>query len=415
MSEVTDYTALLYYMENDSFRWNAPVQTGTQVVVTYSFTERNDLHNPTNYDSYGATEYWAYDDAQRLLFRDALDTFEAVSGVVFVEVQGPAMINVFGSSGGWAGGWANIAQSGETYTSQGDLVNASQDMEAGDYGYQVNLHELGHALGLAHPHDGEITLLGSHDTQSNTVMTYNNEYPNTTELGSLDVQALQHLYGGADSFDGWTVSVNDNDVVTIVGTRAAQTILATDQNTRILGRGGDDVLLGREADDRLFGGAGSDSLTGGLGNDLLRGNRGNDLLIGDIDQSGYSGSGPSQDRLIGGGGSDTLYGGSGNDRLVGSRGADRLFGGDGNDVLRGGGGSDVFVFTSADGYDSDRIADFTSGKDQIDLSDLGIAGLQSLTLEYANGNTMVSYGNNWIEIELTGVSDPLGASDFIFA
>jgi len=414
MSEVTDYTALLYYMENDSFRWNAPVQTGTQVVVTYSFTETNNLQDPATYDSYGATEYWAYTDAQRLLFRDALDTFEAVSGVVFVEVQGTAMINVFGSSGGWAGGWANIAQSGETYTSQGDLVNAYQTMELGDYGYQVNLHELGHALGLAHPHDGEITLVDSHDTQSNTVMTYNNEHPNATELGSLDVQALQHLYGGADSFDGWTVSVNANDLVTITGTRAAQTILATDQETRILGRGGDDVLLGREADDRLFGGGGNDSLTGGLGNDLLRGNRGNDLLIGDLDQNGYSGSGPSQDRLIGGGGSDTLYGGSGNDRLVGNRGADRLFGGDGDDVLRGGGGSDVFVFTNADSYDSDRIVDFTSGRDQIDLSDLGITSLHNLTVDYADGNTTIYY-SNWIDIELTGVSDPLSASDFIFA
>lgn len=413
MSEVSNYTALLYYVENDSFRWNGPAQTGTQVVVTYSFTKTEDLQNPLEYDAYGATNYWSYDATQRASFRDALDTFESVSGVVFVEVQGPAMINAFGSSGGQAGGWANVAQSSDTYTSQGDLVNGYQNMVAGTYGYQVNLHELGHAMGLSHPHDGDITLSDSHDTQSNTVMTYNNDHANTTELGSLDVQALQHLYGAADSFDGWTVSVNANDGVTITGTRAAQTILATDQDTHIFGRGGDDLLLGREADDLLIGGGGHDSLTGGLGNDLLRGGGGKDLLIGDVNQSGYSGSGSAADRLIGGGGQDTLYGGSGNDRLNGNRGADLLFGGDGDDILRGGGGRDVFVFTSADSYDSDRIADFTSGVDQIDLSDLGFAGLQNLTVDYIDGNATVSY-SNWFEIELTGVSEPLSASDFIF-
>ncbi|NRB19353.1 MAG: matrixin family metalloprotease [Rhodobacteraceae bacterium] len=414
MSEVSNYTALLYYMENDSLRWNAPVQTGTQVVVTYNFTGTTDLQDPASYDLYRATDYWAYDDAQRLLFREALDKFEAVSGVIFVEVQGPAMINVFGSSGGWAGGWANIAQSGETFTSQGDLVNAYQDMDAGEYGYQVNLHELGHALGLAHPHDGDITLLDAYDTQPNTVMTYNIEQPYTAKLGPLDVQALQHLYGGAGSFDGWTVSVDANDVVKITGTGAAQTILATDQNTRILGRGGDDVLLGREADDRLFGGGGHDTLTGGLGNDLLRGNRGKDLLIGDLDQSGYSGSGSAKDRLYGGRGADTLYGGSGDDKLVGNRGADRLIGGAGNDILRGGGGDDVFVFTSADNYDSDRITDFTTGSDLIDLSAFSSASMDRLTFDYAGGNTIVAYGT-WFELELTGVTDPLSASDFIFA
>ncbi|PCJ07302.1 MAG: hypothetical protein COB16_11485 [Rhodobacteraceae bacterium] len=432
MSEVANYTALLYYLEDDSFRWNASVDIGTQVVVSYSFTEAKNLQNPAVYDAYGATSYWSYDAAQRLLFRDALDTYEAVSGVIFVEVQGPAMINVFGSSGGWSGGWANIAQSGETYTSQGDLVNAYQGMGPGEYGYQVNLHELGHAMGLAHPHDGEITLASGYDTQTNTVMTYNNENPNATELGSFDVQALQHLYGDAGRFDGWTVSVDAGDVVTITGTQAGQTILATDQTTRIFGRGGDDMLLGREANDRLFGGGGHDTLIGGLGNDRLRGGGGRDLLIGDSDQSDYSGTGSARDRLVGGRGTDTLYGGSGNDLLVGNGGGDRMFGGAGNDELRGGrgrdwlsggdgadrltggGGRDVFIFTNADAYETDRITDFTVGSDRIDLSAFSIMNMSSLTFDYTGSNTILSY-SSWFELELTGVSDPLSASDFIFA
>jgi len=184
-------------------------------------------------------------------------------------------------------------------------------------------------------------------------------------------------------------------------------------NDTLIGGLGDDKLRGGGDRDLLFAGSGNDTLTGGLGDDKLRGGGDRDLL--------FAGSG--NDTLIGGHGSDTLYGDSGNDWLDGNSGSDvlrggggrdRLSGGDGADVLIGGGDSDVFIFTNADAYETDRIIDFIAGSDQIDLSAFNHMSMDSLSFDYAGGNATLSY-SNWFELELTGVSDPLIASDFIFA
>jgi D-alanyl-D-alanine carboxypeptidase len=110
----------------------------------------------------------------------------------------------------------------------------------------------------------------------------------------------------------------------------------------------DNLVLGLGGDDRLLGGAGNDRLVGGSGHDRLIGRNGND-------------------RLEGGQGHDQLNGGSGNDILSGDA---------GRDVLLGGAGADTFVFLapgdSPAGRHADRIGDFVSGVDKIDLSAIGI-------------------------------------------
>jgi Ca2+-binding RTX toxin-like protein len=79
-----------------------------------------------------------------------------------------------------------------------------------------------------------------------------------------------------------------------------------------------------------------------------------------------------------------LFGGFGNDTLTGGDGADLFQGGEGIDVLTGGGGADVFRYAGP--YDAtsqlpDRILDFASGVDKIDLTridaDLFTAGDQA--------------------------------------
>ncbi len=370
MSTVFDYTALLRYLDSDSTRWNGQTAVGTAAVITYSFTEAGDLPTLEEYDPYGSSEYWSYDATHRQLFRDALQQYSDVSGVVFVEVEATTtMINIFGSSGApGVGGWANYAYSSATSTGQGRFVNEYSNMAPGDYGHQVNLHELGHALGLRHPHEGGTRILDSSlDTQANTVMTYNIEFPYAQVLGGFDIEAMQHLYGTTAGVAGWVVGVTANGEVEIKASGRDETVLGTDQATIIRSAAGNDTIFGRENTDTILSGSGDDVVQAGLGSDYVVGGSGNDVIYGDTSVYSYLGDadtlsgvdgndwidggvgddilrgGADNDTLIGGSGNDTLLGGVGDDSLDGSDGLDRLVGIGGNDTLNGGSGDDVLV------------------------------------------------------------------------
>jgi Ca2+-binding RTX toxin-like protein len=199
------------------------------------------------------------------------------------------------------------------------------------------------------------------------------------------------------------------------------------------GGDGNDYLIGGGGADTLVGGAGHDTLTGGTGADYMEGNDGNDAYVidnvGDVvvelsgegvdtvysslasytmgsdienanvnTAAGVSITGNSLDNVIyGGAGADTLSGGDGNDELRGGAGSDTLSGGDGADLIVGGGGIGVDTMTggaaadtfqigyyeSQTGASADRITDFASGVDLIDLSgwdaDINTAGNQAFT------------------------------------
>lgn len=178
------------------------------------------------------------------------------------------------------------------------------------------------------------------------------------------------------------IAGSGNDHIT--GNRAANRIDGRDGNDTLFGGGGDDTLLGGKGADRLDGGAGNDRLLGGGGNDTLFGGNGNDRLFGGAGRDRLFGGngndtldgGDGNDRLDGGAGRDLMYGGAGNDTLNGGSGRDTLVGGAGADVLTGGAGADVFVFARVGhigrGTESDRVTDFESGIDRIDLSGLGL-------------------------------------------
>jgi Ca2+-binding RTX toxin-like protein len=120
-----------------------------------------------------------------------------------------------------------------------------------------------------------------------------------------------------------------------------------------------DILALRD-NDRFFAYvlSGADDIRGSAGDDYLIGFGGGDRMRG----------GGGADKLFGGEARDTIDGGSGADFLAGGDGADRLLGGTGGDTLLGGRGADVFRFENASAARSDRILDFGTGDDRIDLS-----------------------------------------------
>ena len=178
-------------------------------------------------------------------------------------------------------------------------------------------------------------------------------------------------------------------------------LIGNEFGQQIFGNAGDNILEGRGGDDVIIGGPGTDTMIGGTGNDTFRVNEttiivevsgeGDDTVrattsytLADgvsvetlttrnaakttaIDLTGNE----IGNQIFGNAGANVLNGAGGNDRLRGLEGDDTLIGGAGFDQLYGGSGNDVFAFLDAS--DSgvaapDRILDFVSGSDEIDLS-----------------------------------------------
>lgn len=111
----------------------------------------------------------------------------------------------------------------------------------------------------------------------------------------------------------------------------------------------------------------------------------------------------------------TIEGGSAPDVLAGGNGDDIIVGGKGADQLTGGEGSDVFVFQANSG--DDRITDFASGTDRLDLRALHVE-MADVEMSAVAGGTLLSIdadhdGRADIFILLSGVGAP-AVGDFIF-
>lgn len=222
--------------------------------------------------------------------------------------------------------------------------------------------------------------------------------------------------GGNDTLNGGI----GNDILkgregnnTLNGDAGDDTLRGADTgNDMLYGGDGSDVLAGLSGTDRLEGGEGNDFLYGGRDNDILIGGTGDDLLRGNRNDDLLSGDNGS-DRLFGGGGNDTLDGGASRDFLLGEAGADSLDGGTGNDNLTGGEGADVFVF-GLTGYGYDRILDFETGVDVIDLSEHGFTQFSDVTdraIDISAG-VKIAFGDGNVLLIEGLLESQLSASDF---
>jgi Ca2+-binding RTX toxin-like protein len=235
----------------------------------------------------------------------------------------------------------------------------------------------------------------------------------------------------ASTPDNWTVDAKaGNDTITTLG--GADTVFAGGGNDIVSTAGGNDTIYFTGA------GGGFDAVDGGEGNDTILANA-NNTVIGLSALAGVeaiSSSGFSAVRILGTAAGDSLdfsattltgiteiNGGAGNDTLIGSAGADTIVGGAGQDTLTGGGGADTFVFKAVGEStlaNSDRILDFVSGLDRIDLSAIDahatLAGNQAFTFigtDEFTGLGQVRVGMSGGQVILSGNTTGNLAADFM--
>ena len=137
-----------------------------------------------------------------------------------------------------------------------------------------------------------------YDTIGGNVSTGNDfSEPNADIAVSLDAVANDGGPGEGDNVmpDVERVKALGRNV-TMIGSDAANELIATADSSTIRGLGGDDRLIGSDGADSLEGGEGADYLEGGFGPDVLDGGGGVDQFVGDKTERDVIASGNDQIR-----------------------------------------------------------------------------------------------------------------------
>ncbi len=348
------------------------------------------VHGPSDVLASGASaRNWT--DAEMGAFDYAVQVFARVCGLTFELADSAAKADIVWWKTSLSGGTLGLHElpgTGQTWGYFDPAAASWSTLYFGGDGLNTVLHELGHGMGLAHPHDGgaredatafpgvtDIYSTGKHGLNQGiwTVMSYNTgwdkagsdlTFGNQAGLGAFDIAALQALYGRNMEATG------GNDVYTL----PTLNLMANEQGWFCLwDAGGRDTITAAKAsagvviDLRAATLQQGDPHAGGFVS-REKGVAGGYTIANGATIENATG-GRHADKLQGNSAANVLSGGGGADTLLGGAGDDTLRGGGGNDKLSGGAGSDVFVFDSKTGKSAnvDQLTDFNATYDSIRL------------------------------------------------
>lgn len=321
---------------------------------------------------------WWREDIEAMNY--AVGLYESVANIKFTDANDYGDANIVWWKANLPQGALGVHESPDGYRSSGHQrwgyfdprkISSWTELTFGGDGLNTIIHEIGHGLGLAHPHDGGYNSDGSkfpgvntasdlgtygHNQSVYTVMSYNPglstvrgdaSYGTQGGLGAFDIAALQKMYGAN------TATAVGNDLYSLPTLNMKGTGWMS-----IWDAGGIDTISGV---------ASTTSVTIDL--------RAATLISNDPNAGGYI----SQQKGIAGGFTiantvviENAIGGSGADQLIGNSAKNILKGNSGNDTLSGGAGKDSFVFNAPLGtaktdrkVNFDAIKDFSTKDDSI--------------------------------------------------
>ncbi|UQV18018.1 DUF4214 domain-containing protein [Brevundimonas albigilva] len=356
----------------------------TDARLTYAFPGSSTAYNggqPGYPSDWHLQNFQAFSAAWATHAVALLDEIATFTTLTFVEGDPAASQLRWGrfddpGNGAYAYGPGDFQQNGDQWFAN----NANADPVLGDTVSHILRHELGHALGLSHPHEGQwgpIPL--AYDSIEYSTMSYrlhttqqDGDYSGSHHEQSfmmLDIAALQYLYGANFAFNATdTTYVFDPATGQMVVNGVGGAVPAYDVVLRTIWDGGgvdtydfsnfdrDQVISLQPGEWSTFDSSmlatliqRADTPGGALRPIYAAGNLANALLYqGDIRsliENAIAGDG--DDIVTGNVANNILNGNGGHDDLRGMEGDDVLIGGAGNDRLDGGAGLDMADYRTA--------------------------------------------------------------------